>query len=348
MTQERFANLKDTERWKCIKEAITGTTSSTQWNWQDKIELVKAPDDSLWETFEKEGTVYLKFSFRCKEVMDERVKLKMQNQVLTLDMNKTTQEITFNIGSRFKGNILELYIEDNKNPIWRQEREYGVLYRVEGVSFKMIRVEGQGNPFYIGETEVTQALWQAVMGTDVRQQRDKVNKEWGIRGEGSNYPMYYISWDECQEFVRRLNSMTGQQFHLPTEAQWEYAARGGSRSRGYKYSGSNAIDNVAWYEENSYKKGQSSPDYGTHPVKTKSPNELGIYDMSGNVWEWCQDWYGSYSSSAQTNPTGPSSGSDRVLRGGSWGDNARICRSSFRFNYTPSIRSYYIGLRLSL
>ena len=246
-------------------------------------------------------------------------------------------------------------------------------FTVNGVSFTMVYVEGgtftmgatkeQGSDaqddekpahsvtlssYYIGETEVTQALWQAVMGTDVRQQRDKVNKEWGIRGEGSNYPMYYISWDECQEFVRRLNSMTGQQFHLPTEAQWEYAARGGSRSRGYKYSGSNAIDNVAWYEENSYKKGQSSPDYGTHPVKTKSPNELGIYDMSGNVWEWCQDWYGSYSSSAQTNPTGPSSGSDRVLRGGSWGDNARICRSSFRFNYTPSIRSYYIGLRLSL
>ncbi len=247
-------------------------------------------------------------------------------------------------------------------------------FTVKGVSFTMVYVQGgtftmgatkeQGSDaqdyekpahsvtlssYYIGETEVTQALWQAVMGTDVRQQRDKVNEEWGIRGEGSNYPMYYISWNECQEFVRRLNSMTGQQFHLPTEAQWEYAARGGSRSRGYKYSGSNAIDNVAWYEENSNKKGQSSPDYGTHPVKTKSPNELGIYDMSGNVLEWCSDyWKGSYSSGSQTNPIGPSSGSYRVFRGGSWSNNARLCRSSNRGSSIPSYRNFNLGLRLSL
>ena len=326
LTQERFANLKDTERWKCIKEAITGTTSSTQWNWQDKIELVKAPDDSLWETFEKEGTVYLKFSFRCKEVMDERVKLKMQNQVLTLDMNKTTQEITFNIGSRFKGNILELYIEDNKNPIWRQEREYGVVYRVEGVSFKMIRVEGQGNPFYIGETEVTQALWQAVMGSNPS------------RFKGSNRPVESVSWDDCKEFIRKLNSITGKSFRLPKEKEWEFAAKGGNKSHGYEYSGSNNIDEVAWYDKNAYYCGWSianfsHPDYGTHNVKTKRPNELDIYDMTGNVWEWCEDLY-------------DTSSSRRVYRGGSWSTSAGGL--SYRNFSAPSYAGNYLGFRLAL
>ena len=238
-------------------------------------------------------------------------------------------------------------------------------FTANGVSFKMIRVEGgtftmgatseQGSDadsdekpahqvtlssYYIGETEVTQALWQAVMGSTVSQQRDKANKEWPLRGVGTNYPMYYISWDECQEFVRKLNSLTGQSFRLPTEAQWEFAARGGNKSQGYKYSGSNTLGNVAWYTDNSGSE--------THPVKTKSPNELGIYDMSGNVWEWCQDWYGSYSSSSQTNPTGASSGSYRVSRGGGWNGDAGNCRVSLRFNFSPGHRNFYLGLRLAL
>ena len=238
-------------------------------------------------------------------------------------------------------------------------------FTVNGVSFKMIRVDGgtftmgatseQGSDaggsekpahqvtlstYYICETEVTQDLWQAVMGSTVAQQRDKTNKEWPLRGVGGNYPMYYISWEECQTFIRRLNALTGKNFRLPTEAEWEFAARGGNKTQGYKYSGSNSLGNVAWYTDNSGNE--------THPGKQKSPNELGLYDMSGNVGEWCQDWFGSYSSSSQTNPTGASSGSYRVSRGGCWFFNAWSCRVSDRSYITPGYRSYYHGLRLVL
>ena len=152
--------------------------------------------------------------------------------------------------------------------------------------------------YSIGQTEVTQALWKAVMGSNP--------SNW----EGDNLPVEMVSWKDCQKFITKLNRLTGQKFRLPTEAEWEYAARGGKLSKGYKYSGSNTLGDVAWHEENS--------DGKTHPVATKQPNELGLYDMSGNVYEWCQDWYNSsyYSSSPGDNPTGPSSGSSRVNRGG--------------------------------
>ena len=156
--------------------------------------------------------------------------------------------------------------------------------------------------------------------------------------KGDNLPVEQVSWNDIQEFITKLNTMTGKTFRLPTEAEWEYAARGGNKSKGYKYSGSNTLDNVAWYTNNSSSK--------THPVGQKQPNELGLYDMSGNVWEWCQDWYGSYSSSSQTNPTGPSSGSYRVLRGGSWYHFARICRVSYRLNSDPDDRYNLNGFRL--
>ena len=182
--------------------------------------------------------------------------------------------------------------------------------------------------YYIGKTEVTQALWQAVMGSNPSY------------FEGDDLPVEQVSWDDCQEFIRKLNSLTGQNFRLPTEAEWEFACRGGNNSRGYKYSGSNYIDNVAWYDGNSGDK--------THPVATKSPNELGIYDMSGNVWEWCADWYGDYSSGRQTNPKGPYGGSGRVNRGGSWYNFARNCRSSIRIDDYPTYRDDLLGLRLAL
>ena len=209
-------------------------------------------------------------------------------------------------------------------------------FTVGSVSFRMVRVAGGTfqmgsndsdadsdekpvhqvtlSDYYIGETEVTQALWEAVMGTTVRQQRDKANKEWPLRGEGPSYPMYYISWKECLDFIGKLNAMTGKSFRLPTEAEWEYAARGGNKEKGYKYSGSDDIGSVSWYDDNS---GST-----THPVGTKQANELGLYDMSGNVWEWCQDWYGNYGSSNQTNPKGPSNGSYHVGRGGGWDNSA--------------------------
>ncbi len=235
---------------------------------------------------------------------------------------------------------------------------------IKGMSFDMVYVEGgtfqmgatseQGrdyysdeipvhsvtlSDYYIGKFEVTQGLWEKVMGTTIHEQRIKAGYSF-TNGVGSDYPMYYVNWEEAQEFCTRLGQLTGKNYALPTEAQWEYAARGGVKSRGYKYSGSNTIGNVAWYSDNS----SSS----THPVATKQPNELGLYDMSGNVWEWCSDWYGSYSSESQSNPTGPSTGSNRVLRGGSWCNSARNCRVSFRNYSYPSNRSFNDGFRFVL
>ena len=182
--------------------------------------------------------------------------------------------------------------------------------------------------FYICKYEVTQALWKAVMGSNP--------SNW----KGDNLPVESVSWNDCQDFIRKLNALTGKNFRLPTEAEWEFAARGGNISHGYMYAGSNKIGDVAWYDDNSGDK--------THVVGTKSPNELGLYDMSGNVYEWCQDWYGNFSSTSQTNPAGADSGSYRVLRGSSWNDNASFCRSSFRGNDEPDCRADNVGLRLVL
>lgn len=182
--------------------------------------------------------------------------------------------------------------------------------------------------YYIGETEVTQALWKAVMGSNPSEFK------------GDDLPVESVSWDDCQTFISRLNALTGKRFRLPTEAEWEFAARGGNQSRHTQYSGSSRIDDVAWYDDNS--------GWETHPVKTKQPNELGIYDMTGNVWEWCQDWDGRYSSDAQTNPSGASSGAFRVFRGGNWGDTPSECRSSDRNGHTPVWSNFCLGLRLVL
>ena len=229
-------------------------------------------------------------------------------------------------------------------------------FTVRGVTFKMVYVQGgaftmgctseQGNDcfdeerpahrvtlddFHIGETEVTQALWQAVMGSNPSDFK------------GDNRPVDNVSWNDCQAFIQKLNQLTGRTFRLPTEAEWEYAARGGKHHSGYKYSGSNEVGYVAWYYENS-----GYQTHQTHPVKSKQPNMLGLYDMSGNVWEWCLDWLGNYSSASQTNPQGPASGSSRVLRGGSWIDFAGGCRVSRRSGRSPGHRYSGYGFRLSL
>ena len=182
--------------------------------------------------------------------------------------------------------------------------------------------------YYICKYEVTQALWRAVMGSNPS------------KFKGDNLPVEQVSWNDCQTFINRLNSYTGRNFRLPTEAEWEFAARGGNYSRHYKYSGSNYIGDVAWYTDNSGNR--------THPVGTKQANELGLYDMSGNVWEWCSDWYGSYSSYSQSNPTGATSGSERVMRGGGRRNGAWNCRSSRRFSNSPGISDCSFGLRLVL
>jgi formylglycine-generating enzyme required for sulfatase activity len=166
--------------------------------------------------------------------------------------------------------------------------------------------------------------------------------------KGNKRPVEQVSWDDCLAFIDKLNAATGKTFRLPTEAEWEYAARGGNKSKSYKYAGSNNIKSVAWFAKNSLARGKNSQDYGTHEVATKHPNELGLYDISGNVDEWCHDWYGSYSNTLQTNPKGPNGGRGRVLRGGSWRTAARNCRSSVRGDDNPSGRCSYLGLRLVL
>jgi formylglycine-generating enzyme required for sulfatase activity/tRNA A-37 threonylcarbamoyl transferase component Bud32 len=181
--------------------------------------------------------------------------------------------------------------------------------------------------FYIGKYEVTQAQWTAVMGNNPS------------RFKGDNLPVESVSWYDIQEFIGKLNQITGKRYRLPTEAEWEYAARGGAQSRGYKYSGSNNADEVAWYDDNSDRK--------PHPAGTKRPNELGIYDMSGSVWEWCNDRRGAYRSARQINPVGAESGTSRVGRGGGWAGSMRRVRVSYRDLGAPNLRGSCLGFRLA-
>lgn len=239
-----------------------------------------------------------------------------------------------------------------------------LTFTVNGVSFTMIYVEGgtfmmgatpeQGlffdddekpvhqvilSDYYIGQYEVTQELWQTIMGTNPSEYKN-----------GNSYPVEKVNWEECQHFISELNSMLsgqleGKHFALPTEAQWEYAARGGLKSQGYKYAGSNNLAEVGWYESNS--------NGATHPVGQKLPNELGLYDMSGNVEEWCQDWYGPYSPDKQTNPQGVSTGVWRVGRGNAYSSYEYFCHVSDRASAVPDgpfgFGHYeFLGLRLVL
>lgn len=217
------------------------------------------------------------------------------------------------------------------------------MVRVEGGTFTMGATAEQASdafsdelpthkvtlsPFLIGKYEVSQTLWLAVMG-----ENPSVNT-------GINLPVDNVTWSECQTFITKLNELTGKNFRLLTEAEWEYAARGGNKSKGYKYSGSNNLGDVAWYIDNS--------NNTSHAMGTKAPNELGIYDMTGNVMEWVSDWKGSYSSGAQTNPTGPDSGTYRVNRGGSYGNVERLSRITNRNSIDPNMSSKTMGLRLCL
>lgn len=226
-------------------------------------------------------------------------------------------------------------------------------FTVNGVSFNMVAVEGgtfmmgasESDPdvfdgerpqhqvtlssYSIGQTEVTQELWKAVMG-------DNPSNFTG----SANLPVEQVSWYDCQEFITKLNKLTGRTFSLPTDAEWEFAARGGNRSKGYKYSGSNNIDNVAWYKDNSGNK--------TNVVATKSPNELGLYDMSGNVWEWCHDFYSKYSDEAQTNPIGNIPNDQRSMHGGSWNFNSSFCRVCHRNRDVADHTASHLGFRLAL
>lgn len=233
----------------------------------------------------------------------------------------------------------------------RMRRIWGSLKmkKIEGGTFSMGATEEQGrdilrielpihdvtvNTFYLSESPVTQALWVAIMESNPS----------SFKGE--EMPVDQVSWNDCQEFIRKLNKKTGNNFRLPTEAEWEYAARGGNKSKGYRYSGSDDIELVAWCDETTNHK-------GCRKVKTKRPNELGLYDMSGNICEWCADWYGDYSSEAQVNPKGPEKASSdrlyygRVLRGGNWFTSANMCRVSYRMWDVPFETHKSYGFRLA-
>lgn len=243
-------------------------------------------------------------------------------------------------------------------------------YRVGDVTFNMVTVQGgtftmgatpeQDTPYHdefpshyvtlhdfaIGQTEVTQQLWVAVMGTNPSEH------------VGPTLPVDRVSWIDCQRFIHRLDSITGLSFRLPTEAEWEFAARGGNAATQTQFAGSNELREVAWYYNNSGDNFLTSTNWnfqqqldnhcGTHPVATSRPNELGIYDMSGNLWEWCQDWYINYQPGDAVNPSGPKDGLRRVARGGSWAHISRYCRVSRRTSYNPSQALNVNGLRLAL
>ena len=256
--------------------------------------------------------------------------------------------------------IIALLFSCEKDPEFEM-REYAclndnlipTLITVNSVSFKMIVVKGgtftmggtfeQGaevlpdeepthsvtlSDFCIAETEVMQPLWVSIMGTNPSE------------FNGYDRPVENVSWSDCQTFIEKLNQKTNLNFRLPTEAEWEYAARGGTNSKRYMYSGNNDLKFVGWFCDNSENK--------TYSVKSKGANELGIYDMSGNVCEWCSDWYGPYDIEEQTNPKGPSTGTTRVLRGGSWDNDAAKCRISCRYASLPNNKQSSFGLRLVL
>ena len=279
--------------------------------WIDGELITEAQANSITKIPLNKGTFWLEFvSVENKEDKFEReFTVTNQEELIVVDLESV-------VNARIE--------KERQSDFWIE------MVYVQGGTFMMGATSEQGSDcrdnekpvhqvtlsdYYIGKYQVTQKQWEAVMGNNPS------------KFKGDNLPVEMVSWDDTQEFIKRLNMLTGKKYRLPTDAEWEYAARGGNKSRGYKYSGSNNINDVAWYEDNSDKK--------THPVGTKQPNELSIYDMNGNVWELCNDWYGDYSNTAKTNPMGPSSGSYRVFRGGGWYNSAEFCRVSYRERRSP-------------
>ena len=243
------------------------------------------------------------------EVLISQQEQKAKEEKLKLLLTKLERNMVYVAGGTFKMGATS----EQKPDDYKDEKP---VHKVELSSFSICKFE------------VTQELWEAVMGSNPS------------HFQGARLPVEQVSWNDCQEFIQKLRQLTGKNYRLPTEAEWEYAARGGGSSRGYKYSGGNDPNIVSWYGDNS--------NSTTHEVGTKRANELGLFDMSGNVWEWCQDWYDEYPSGKQVDPQGPSSGSGRVRRGGGWGREASYCRVSCRLNPAPDFRSILLGLRLAL
>ena len=285
-------------------------------------------------------------------VVDESEQTKPNKNIIVIIVATLLGALVIIGGYKIYNNI-KVTKEKEKAKQERLEKLKPQEFTVKGVSFTMIAVENGTfqmgatmeqnsheydeipvhdvilSDYYIGETEVTQELWSAIMNGD--------NPS---KFKGGNKPVEQVSWNDCRDFITKLNQLTGKKFRLPTEAEWEFAARGGNKSDKFKYSGGNIIDDVAWYSGNSKSE--------THDVKTKSPNELQIYDMSGNVNEWCWDWYDNYIGDPQDNPTGQSSGYYRVVRGGNWKYDSLKCRVSSRANLEPEESDNNLGLRLAM
>ena len=324
----------------------------------NNIQLSKATTPLYITTTPKDADVYIdgkhigKTPISGKEIEQGKHTVKIEKE----EYNALTKKYTFEATPL----VINEVLTEKTKPAPVVDNSFKTrTFTVNGVSFKMVAVEGgtfqmgsnDGDSdekpvhsvtlrdYYIGETEVTQALWQAVMGSNPSRFTGDLQR-----------PVEKVSYEDCETFINKLNSLlanqlpNGLKFRFPTEAQWEYAARGGNRSRGYQYSGSSSVGSVAWYDGNS---GRT-----THPVKQKQANELGLYDMSGNVWEWCYDWFDRnyYSNSPRNNPQGPSSSPDsnRVLRGGCWSGSARYCRVAYRDDDIPGNRHNGSGLRLAL
>ena len=266
---------------------------------------------------------------------DEIVATNKKQQTNELEVTTLRESVTSIANVSRTENIVKPSLKGNLVTIPVKEEIYIEMVKVEKGSMTMTYGSGLtkllvgklkasiAQDYYVGKYEVTQALWQAVMGNNPS------------KNKGDNLPVEKVTWNECQDFIKELNKLTGKNFRLPTALEWFYAARGGNRSHGYKYSGSNKLSEVAWYDSNSKNK--------THPVGTKLPNELGLYDMSGNVWEWCQDLGKSTKKSSKS-----LHGASRILCGGSWSDNAKYCTSLYLDEKPEGFYSIYTGMRLAL
>ena len=324
----------------------------------DSEKCIEKENIQEWYWIEDQGEWEANTEFSASRLPDVESVYSSTLVMLLLDCSSVMDEIfpdLQNAVNAFMDGLQDINNEPEKDP---------GLFTVNDVTFQMVAVEGgtfsmgvesslvaEGfanldempahevtlSPYSIGQTEVTQELWYAVMGENPSSFTGDMQR-----------PVDQVSWEDCQEFIARLNELTGENFRLPTEAEWEFAARGGINSAGTLYAGSDNINDVAWYFDNSYAMGVDSEDYGPHAVGSKLANELGLFDMSGNVSEWCADWYSAYGDDAQTDPTGPESGMRRVTRGGGWfsfdGDNRVTARS-----YEASQRrSTSLGFRLAL
>ncbi len=309
-TEKTQKKRSSKESKKTVKSSKSDKSVAEEKRKQEEAERQRVAEEQrrLQEEAEKQRIAAEELRLQQEEVARQRAVLEEQQ--------RQQEEIE-------RQRIIQQAVDDM---VWVEGGTFKMNYR-EGVDVHKVKVTLSG--FYISKYEVTQELWQAVMG----------NNPSHFTGN-PRLPVEMVSWNDCQEFLRKLNQMTGKNFRLPTEAEWEYAARGGKKSRGYDFSGSNNPKDVAWDRFNS---GES-----TQPVGMKLSNELGLYDMSGNVWEWCQDWYGEYSNSPSTNPVGPSMGSGRVIRGGSCNENFLSLYVDFRTWAEPTSLMSTVGLRLAL